>query len=143
MTQSLYLQCVAMYILGQALHLFVIKIPSVKKRDRAANLEFSFKEYWKQEWNIIIGNQVLGAVVIIGLDQLVAWKPFILDYVKWFFVAVGAVGSTVIMSKFSTYEKKVLNIVDVKTNVADEVSHDPITRVSEARTTVTKNDAQH
>jgi hypothetical protein len=131
MTVSLYIQCVAMYILGQALHLFVIKIPAVRKRDRAANIEFSFSDYWKQEWNIIIGNQVLGAVFIIGLDQLVDWKPLILDVVKWFFAAVGAIGSVTIMSKFSTYEKKVLNIIDEKTNLSDRITGNAPSKVSE------------
>lgn len=133
MTTSLYLQCVAMYILGQALHLFVIKIPAVRKRDRAANIEFSFTEYWKQEWNIIIGNQVLGAVFIIGLDQLVNWKPIILESVKWFFAAVGAIGSVAIMSKFSSYEQKVLNIVDIKTNLSDRITGSAPTKVSEIK----------
>ncbi|MHA4844405.1 hypothetical protein ACX0G7_09585 [Flavitalea antarctica] len=131
MTLFLYCQCVLMYVIGQALHLFVLKIPSVKKRDAAANIKFSFKEYWKEEWNIIVGNQIFGLALIVGLNELLHWKPEILNAVKWFFAAVGAIGSATIMAKFSTYEKKVLSIVDVKTNIADANTDEPITKVSD------------
>jgi hypothetical protein len=122
MTKSLYIQCVAMFILGQAAHLFLIKVPAVKQRCRAANKPFTWKEWWNCDWNVVIGTQIVGALVIIGLDQLLNWKPFILDYVKWFFAGVGAFGSTVAMAKWSQYEKSLNALLDVKSNVADAIT---------------------
>lgn len=61
-------------------------------------------------------------VVILGLDQIIHWKPAILDWVKWWFALAGAFGSTVVMSKWSPFEKKLLNVIDVKTNIADGVT---------------------
>jgi hypothetical protein len=133
MSTSIYIQCAAMYLLGAVLHLFVVKIPAVKKRDKAANIEFSFREYINQEWHIIAGNIALGCLLILGIDELANWKPEIMAAVKWFFAAVGAIGSVTIMSKFSTYEKKVLDIIDVKTNIGDAVTLDPVTKVSDVK----------
>lgn len=123
MTLWLYLQCVFMFIGGQLIHLFLIKIPALRKRAIAANKTFSTKEYWQEDWTVIVGTQVVGMVVILGLDQIVHWKPVILDWVKWWFAGLGAFGSTLIMSKWSPFEKKLLNIIDVKTNIADGVGN--------------------
>jgi hypothetical protein len=123
MTLFLYLQCVLMFIGGQAIHLFLVKIPALKKRARAANKDFAMKEYWAEDWPIVVGTQVVGMVVILGLDQIVHWKPVILDWVKWWFALLGAFGSTVIMSRWSPFEKKLLNVIDVKTNIADGVTN--------------------
>ncbi len=122
MTHTLYWFCVAMFILGQAAHLFLLKIPAIKTRCRAANKSFYFKEWWNCDWYIIIGTQVIGAMVILGLDEIVKWKPDVIYYVKWFFAAVGAFGSSVAMAKGSSYEKSLHNLLDVKSNVSDAVT---------------------
>lgn len=118
-TTLLILQCIAMFILGQLLQLFWLKIPSLKKRSKAANYHFSLSDYWKEDWYLIIGTQILGALVVIGLNELVQWKPMILDYIKWFFAFIGAFASSVILSKLSAYEKKLTEVIDVKTNLSD------------------------
>jgi hypothetical protein len=120
MTLSLYLQCVLMFVLGQAAHLFLVKVPAVKERCRVANKPFAWKEWWRCDWNVIIGTQIIGALLIVGLDQFLHWKPQVLDYVKWFFAAVGAFGSTVAMAKMSQFEKSLNNVIDIKTDIADE-----------------------
>lgn len=121
MTLSLYLQCVAMFICGQLLQLFWLKIPSLKKRAKAANFKFSPSDYWKEEWYLIIGTEILGAMLIIGLDQFIHWKPEVLDYIKWFFGAIGAFGSSVVLSKLSSYEKKLTEVINIKTDHSDSV----------------------
>lgn len=120
MTTSLYIQCVAMFILGQLLQLFWMKIPSVKKRAKAANYKFSWKEYWAEDWTLVIGTNILGAMIVFGLDQLVHWKPYILEYVKWFFAGIGYFASSAVLSKLSSYEKVLTNVIDIKTDIADK-----------------------
>lgn len=122
MTLSLYLQCVAMFVCGQLLQLFWLKIPSLKKRAKAANYKFSAADYWNEEWHLIIGTEVLGAMAIMGLNEIVHWKPEVLDYVKWFFGAIGAFGSSVMLSKLSSYEKKLTEVINVKTDTSDAVT---------------------
>lgn len=127
MSTKMYLFCVVMFILGQAAHLFLIKIPAVKARSRAANKTFIFKEWWACDWNIIIGTQVIGALLIFGLDQIIYWKPGVLDYVKWFFAGMGAFGSTIAMAKGSQFEKQLTGLMDIKSNIADTVTGGTIT----------------
>jgi hypothetical protein len=127
------------------LHLFLVKVPAIKNRARAANKTFIFKEWWGCDWNIIIGTQVLGAMFIIGLNELLHWKPYILDYVKWFFAAVGAFGSTVAMAKFSQYEKELTKVLDIKSNIADVVTGGTTSSAETIRkgTNVTGQDVSH
>lgn len=117
-----YALCVAMFILGQAAHLFLIKIPAVKARCRAANKSFYFKEWWSCDWNIIIGTQVIGALVLLGLKELVTWRPGVIEYVRWFFAGIGAFGSTIAMAKGSQFEKSLTGLLSVKSNVSDAVT---------------------
>lgn len=115
----LYLQCIAMFILGQVLHLMWIKIPSMKAKARAANKAYYFKEFWSCDWNVIIGTQVLLASLLFGLGELLVWKPDIINHIKWTFWTVGAFASSVGMAKFSQYEKSLMQTLDIKSNIAD------------------------
>lgn len=115
-------QCVIMLLLGQALHLFLIKVPSLKQRARAASKPFSWNEWWTEDWNVVVSTIIIGAMVTIGLNEIITWKPDILDYVKWFYAAIGAFGSTVAMAKFSQYEKKMLSLMDIKANISDQIT---------------------
>ena len=121
MTLSLYLQCVAMLILGQMLQLFLIKIPDIKKNAKIANATFVWKDWWASDWNLVVGTTVLGAIAIMGLNEIVQWKPEILEYVKWFFAAIGAFGSNVVMAKWSKYQAYFDGVIDTKTNIADNL----------------------
>lgn len=123
MTINMWLisQCILMFIGGQLLHLFLIKLPAVKKRCLAGNIEFSFVEYWKEDKYLVIATNVFGAMIILGLNEIIAWKPLVLQYIKWFFAFVGAFGSSVILSKFSIFEKKLQAIVDQKTNQLSDI----------------------
>jgi len=119
MTISLYVQCVAMFVLGQALQIFLIKIPAVRERCRVSNKAFTIHDWFGCDWNIVVATFIIGAMLIIGLDQIVHWKPGILDYVKWFFAFVGAFGSNVALAKWSSFEKGLNNLIDIKTDIAD------------------------
>jgi hypothetical protein len=126
-----------MMILGQMAHLFLLKIPAVKDRCRAANKPFTWREWWNCDWNVVIGTLVIGALFIIGLDQFLNWKPQVLNYVKWFFAGIGAFGSTAAMAYFSKYEKQLMALLDVKSNVSDAVTGGTIT----VRETIEKGEA--
>lgn len=121
-----------MFILGQAVHLFIIKIPSLKTRAKATNKLFVFKEWWDCEWHLVLGTQCLGLASLVGIDEIANWKPEIWEAVKWFFFAVGAVGSSFIIAKWSKYEPTLINLIDVKSNIADTVMGGITNNVKEA-----------
>jgi hypothetical protein len=120
MTPKLYAFCVLFWILGQAVDLFLLTIPELKALYKKANEQFSLKEYWKHDWNKIVGIQCLGAMIILGLDQIIHFKPQIADWSKWFFGVAGIVSST-FASRYGSYKKKVISIIDRKTNIADGI----------------------
>lgn len=119
MTLALYLQCGFMFMLGQGLHLFWIKLPSFKEKALAANKPFSYKEWWECDKWLVIGLQLAGISIFMGLDQIFRFKPEIIDYTKWFFWAIGAFGSNLLFQKFSQYAKGQTKIIDLKANIAD------------------------
>lgn len=116
---ALSLQCVAMLILGQSLQIFIIKVPDLKQRAKLANQKFIWGDWWTADWNLVIGTGILGAMAIIGLNEIFQWNPAILSYVKWFFAGIGFFGSTIVLAKYSQYAKYFNGVIDSKTNIAD------------------------
>ncbi len=110
-----------MFLLGQLIDLFWGQIPSLRNMYKKANEQFSFKKYWSSDWNIICGSLVVGIMLIIGLDQLLAWKPEVVDKIKWLFACIGAMCST-LAGRWSRSKKYILSIIDKKTNIADNIS---------------------
>lgn len=119
MSTKMYLQCVVMFILGQAFQVFLIKIPALKKQAKISNSQFIWKDWWKADANLVFGTMSAGAMLIIGFDELTHWEPKILEYVKWFFAFVGMGGSNFLTSKYSKYMKYFDQVTDEKTNKAD------------------------
>lgn len=117
MTTSLYLQCIAMFILGQSLDLFLMKIPELRTLYAKTNEQFCWSKYWKSDWNVVCGTLALCAILVIGQDQLLKLKPAIADYLKWLYVAMGGFGSSVIVSKWGSAKKYILSIIDIKANI--------------------------
>lgn len=138
MTTSLYLQCVLMAVIGQALQVLLIKVPSLKDKCRAANKPFTWGAWWSCDWNVVVATGLIIAAFILGLDQFLHWKPAVIDWVKWFFLGVGAFGSTIAMAKFSQYEKDLMTLLSVKSNVADSVIGTS-TSTGEAKTKAEEN----
>lgn len=114
----IYIQYATMYIIGQALHLLLIKIPELRQLSRTNNYEFKISGWWKEDWNIIIGSLLLGPSLMIGLDELVGIKPEIENVLKWLFWLVGVLGSLIAM-RFSKYSKIVMSYLDIKANISD------------------------
>lgn len=119
MDALLTLMCLAMFLLGQALQLFWIKIPALKKRSNVANYKFSFKEYWSSDWNLIIGTFIICAMAIIGLDEILTFRPDIMSYLKWGFAFIGFFAQSVVLAKLSKYDIKINGIINEKTDIAD------------------------
>ena len=65
---------------------------------------------------------IFGAIVIIALDELIAWKPFVLDYVKWGFGLLGMFGTQLAQEKWGQFKKGLSKLLDVKANISDAVT---------------------
>lgn len=119
MTLQLYATCFVIGLLGIAFHVFVIKLPSVKERSRVANKSFSVKEYFKDDWIALASSLVTLCALILAMDEILRYKPAIIDYVKALFFFVGYTGSSILQAALSQADKKINSLVDRKTDVAD------------------------
>lgn len=125
-------------ILGILFHVFVIKVISLKRKAKAANMPFSFSQFLQDEWPVILGNFICVCMLIVGLDELIGLKPSVAKLVKWLFFFVGISGSSIFMLAFSVADKRLRNIIDAKTNVADDL---PLTKKNKQVLDEIKEDA--
>jgi hypothetical protein len=107
--------------LGVLLQILAVKIPSIKARYKVANREFTFKQYLTDDWYTILASFVSVGILIVGLDEILGLRPELEKYIKWLFVFVGFTGSSIIQTVLSVANKKVMSIIDVKTNIADGI----------------------
>lgn len=107
--------------LGVLLQIFAIKIPTLSAKYKVANRTFSIREYIKDDWYAIIASFLSVGIMIYGIDEIIGIKPEIEKYIKWLFVFVGFTGSSIIQVLLSVANKKIMAIIDVKTNIADGV----------------------
>lgn len=107
--------------LGVVFQICALKIPKLQQQSKVANHAFSFKEYLTDDWPAILASFVAVGIMIACIDELLQVKPELSKYVKWLFVFVGFTGSSIIQAILSVTNKKIMQIIDVKTNIADGV----------------------
>lgn len=107
--------------LGVLLQILAVKIPTLKSKYTVANKTFSMKEYLANDWYAILGSFVSVAILIVGLDEILEVKPELAKYIKWLFIFVGFTGSSIIQAVLSVANKKIMQVIDLKTNIADGV----------------------
>lgn len=120
MITQIHIQCLIAGLLGIIFHQ-LMKVSSLRKRSIAANRPFSVSEYLKDDILSIASSVLTLVIAIFVLDELVKFKPTIMEYIKFFFASIGYMGSSVLQIVFSNTEKKILAIVDEKTNKADNI----------------------
>lgn len=108
-------------VLGILLQVFAVKIPSLKQKFKVSNKVFSFKDYLSDDWPTLAASFVSVGILIVGLDEVIKVRPEIANYIKWLFVFVGFTGSSIIQLLLSVANKKIMQVIDVKTNIADGV----------------------
>jgi hypothetical protein len=119
MNLNTYLLCFLTGLLGIFFHLVTVKIPSVKKQSLAANLPFTYLGYLKDDALPIISSLCSVLILLLILDELIAFKPAVLPFVKVGFAFVGFTGSSILLSLFSRVSAQINRAVDWKTDVAD------------------------
>jgi len=118
-TGNVYLDLFIGGLLGMLFQVLVIKMPAVKKRAEAANLVFKPSEYFKSDWLALTASLLAILIAIYVFDEITNSYPSIVKYAKFFFIFIGYTGASFLQSVLGVYDSKVRDIVDIKTNIAD------------------------
>jgi len=120
MTISTYLLCFVAGVLGILFHIFAVKLPAIKTQAKVANLKFSYSQYFQDDLAAILASLLSVIILLVVLDEVVAFKPTVMPYLKFAFVFVGFTGSSVLIAILGKATAKVNAVVDEKTNIADK-----------------------
>ena len=119
MTTQLYVNCFIGGLIGMLFYLFAIKLPAIRKRALAANLPFSIKGYFKDDYLSVIASLISIIALVWTLDEIIGYNPSFMRYIKFFFIFIGYTGSSVLVNVLGKFDKEVQRIVDIKTNISD------------------------
>lgn len=130
MTLQLYLWCIGMFLVGQAATMFLYHIPEAQKLAKKASYDFDWKEWWRKDRYAVTGIQLLGIIVFVVLDEILHFRPTIIEMIKGLFAIFGIIASG-IAARFGGYQKMLLNIIDLKTNYAHQEAEKKIAKGQE------------
>lgn len=118
MTLDLFLQCLGMGLLGMLWHTLQ-GAQKQRKRAKAANTPFAFGAFLKDQ-ALALASTIVALIIIIFLfDELADFKPVVWKAVKFFMTLVGFCGNSLLSAALGGAEKKLLKVIDKKTDIAD------------------------
>lgn len=118
MDTRLYLHCLVACIIGNLIHI-AFKAYSLSVDYKKANMKFHFSQYVRDDRFALILD-LLGSLGLVYLADEWINNEYILGKIKTAFVVVGFTGSYVIQYFASVAKKRFRQVVDEKTNIADE-----------------------
>lgn len=118
MTPLLFLQYLGIGLLGILWHTLQ---GALKQRQRsiAANVRFSMLSYLKDQTLVLASSVCAVIIFILCMDEFAGFKPVIWKVAKFFMVLVGFAGNSLLSALLGGAEKKLLKVIDRKTDIAD------------------------
>lgn len=126
---QLYLTCAVIGLIGMALAV-VLKMNSLRDKARVANVDFTASLYFKTDWGSILGSILTIALALFFVQDAIEKYPQVW-VIKMAFGFIGYTGSDIASRAFSVFNRRLNNIIDVKTNVSDEVSPNAAPSITE------------
>lgn len=123
MTFKLYLVCFVVALVGMALQT-ALKMKGLQDKARMANVEFKARSYFVQDWLSIVASFLTIILFLLFIDNILKWKPAVIDFVKIGMAFVGYTGSDIASRIFGVVNKKINTAIDYKTSVADAATGD-------------------
>ena len=121
MTHAQHYEMVVACLIGNLLHV-CFKIYSLNKDYKKANIDFSVMTYLSDDkWGLIMDVAASFALVYLAEEWLGDLGNYAFSKIKSIFVFVGFTGSYVILQAMSVAKKRFRQIVDEKTNKADNI----------------------
>lgn len=110
--------CIGLGFLGVICH-SLIKANDLQTDAKSANLVFTFKDYLKTDWFGYTASFIAVIVWAFVFSEVSTKYPKIEDYIRLSFFGIGLTGSYIIQKIFSKGKKIIRNVVNEKTNIAD------------------------
>jgi len=86
-----------------------------------ANINFTVKDYFTKDWFAVSLSLSSVAIWFLIFGEVGAKYPKIIDFVRCTFVCMGLLGSYIIQKFFSRGKSYISDIIDKKTNIADNI----------------------
>lgn len=96
-----------------------MKLNSLKKQAKAANVAFSLKNYLQDDIFSLLASFSSIFIWLLLFKETANKFPQIVEYARFSFVLMGASGSYIVQYLLSNAEKKITRVIDEKTNIAD------------------------
>lgn len=122
MTLSLYLQCLLAATLG-GLFQTMMKLKSIRDKSRLANVQFSAKQFFSDDWFVMIGNQIFIFICLLIVGEWAKPDTIFMEKIKSLFVFIGWAGSDLALRLFSYADKRVNAAIDDKTTQIDRINN--------------------
>ena len=119
MTTEIYIHCVIASMVGVLFHV-AIKIKSLWDDHKKANLQFSIRQYFADDWIALIVDTFAALILVYLIDEWFDLDARLLSKIKSLFFFVGFTGSYILLQILSVAKKNFRKSVDWKTNIADE-----------------------
>jgi len=117
MEQVIYILCG----LGGVIMHCLAKAKSLIDYAKNANVKFSFKDYLEKDFIAISMSLCSVFLWLLLFPEVGKVRPNILVFTRFSFFAVGLLGSWIVQTFISRAKSYLMNIVDKKTNIADNV----------------------
>lgn len=121
MTITFYITCFAVGLIGMLLQT-VLKIKSLQEKARVSNMAFNPWSYFKTDWLSVVASLLTIILFLFFIDTITKWKPETLKFMKLGFAFVGYTGSDIASRIFGVVNKRINQVIDEKTNIADGVT---------------------
>jgi len=120
MNTKMYAICFTIACLGMAFSI-ALKAGAMQKKAKVANARFSVGQFVQDDWLSSLASFLFIIICLFLIDTLFKWKPTVVDYVKPIFVFIGYFGGDLGSRLFSVTNKRLNDVIDYKTDIADGI----------------------
>ena len=98
----------------------VYKYVRINQRAKTANEKVSFKQYLSDDWGGMILNLLGVFIILVIIPDAINYNPKVGLFLSALFVLAGFGGGNIVATALSKSDKRVMKIIDRKTDVADD-----------------------
>lgn len=110
MSLEMYFICFGVGCLGILFRILAGAV-QIDKKMRLAEKSLNFIDYVKTDWLSTVLSLVALLIVLVCIDEVFKWKPWVIDYAKNLFVFVGYGFGDILVRLFGAYSNKANKIL--------------------------------